>query len=64
MTTLAGYASLNIAHHAGVQSIAHVVELGIIICTFCALFMLPVLFEMGAHKSPAYRAYKGLDQEK
>ena len=64
MTTLAGYASLNIAHHAGVQSIAHVVELGIIICTFCALFMLPVLFEMGAHKSPAYRAYKGLDQKK
>jgi predicted RND superfamily exporter protein len=64
MTSLAGYASLNIANHSGVQSIAHVVELGIIICTFCALFMLPVLFEMGAHKSPTYRAYKGLDKEK
>ncbi len=64
MTSLAGYASLNTANHSGVQSIAHVVELGIIICTFCALFMLPVLFEMGAHKSPTYRAYKGLDKKK
>ncbi|TDJ53796.1 MAG: hypothetical protein E2O43_00730 [Nitrospina sp.] len=64
LTTLAGYASLNTAHHAGVRSIAHIVELGIIICTVCALFMLPVLFEMGAHKSPTYRAYKGLDRKK
>jgi uncharacterized protein len=58
LTSLAGYASLNIAHHAGVRSIAHVVEVGIIVCTLCALFMLPVLFQMGAHKSPSYRAPK------
>ncbi|MDH5761860.1 MAG: MMPL family transporter [Nitrospinota bacterium] len=63
LTSLAGYTSLNIAHHAGVRSIAHVVELGIIICTACALFMLPVLFEMGAHKSPTFRAHKGLDKK-
>lgn len=63
LTSLAGYASLNIAHHAGVRSIAHVVELGIVICTACALFMLPVLFEMGAHKSAAFRAYRGLDKK-
>ncbi len=56
LTSLAGYASLNIAHHAGVRSISHVVEVGIIVCTLCALFMLPVLFQMGAHKSPSYRA--------
>ena len=64
LTSLAGYASLNTAHHAGVRSIGHIMELGIIICTVCALFMLPVLFEMGAHKSPTYRAYKGLDRKK
>ena len=58
LTSLAGYISLNIAHHAGVRSIAHVVEVGIIVCTLCALFMLPVLFQMGAHKSPSYRAPK------
>ena len=58
LTSLAGYASLNIAHHAGVRSIAHVVEVGIIVCTLCALFMLPVLFQMGAHKSPSYRPPK------
>lgn len=56
LTSLAGYTSLNIAHHAGVRSISHVVEVGIIVCTACALFMLPVLFQMGAHKSPSYRA--------
>lgn len=56
LASLAGYASLNIANHAGVRSIAHVVEVGIIVCTLCALFMLPVLFQMGAHKSPSYRA--------
>jgi len=55
LTSLAGYASLNIAHHAGVRSISHVVEIGIIVCTVCALFMLPVLFQMGAHRSPSYR---------
>ena len=58
LTSLAGYASLNIAHHAGVRSISHVVEVGIIVCTLCALFMLPVLFQMGAHKSPSYRPPK------
>jgi predicted RND superfamily exporter protein len=58
LTSLAGYASLNIAHHAGVRSISHVVEVGIIVCTLCALFMLPVLFQMGAHKSPTYRPPK------
>ena len=56
LTSLAGYTSLNIAHHAGVRSISHVVEVGIIVCTACALFMLPILFQMGAHKSPSYRA--------
>ncbi len=56
LASLAGYISLNIAQHAGVRSIAHVVEVGIIVCTLCALFMLPVLFQMGAHKSPSYRA--------
>ena len=45
LTSLAGYTSLNIAHHAGINSIATVVELGIITCTVCALFMLPALFE-------------------
>ncbi|MFT4578314.1 MAG: putative RND superfamily exporter protein [Nitrospinales bacterium] len=50
LTSLAGYASLNIAHHAGINSIATVVELGIITCTVCALFMLPALFETRKHK--------------
>ncbi|MEK9628177.1 MAG: MMPL family transporter [Nitrospinota bacterium] len=50
LTSLAGYASLNIAHHAGINSIATVVELGIITCTVCALFMLPALFEFGKRK--------------
>jgi predicted RND superfamily exporter protein len=46
LTTLSGYASLNIANHAGIQSIATLVELGIIICTICALFMLPTLYDI------------------
>jgi len=50
LTSLAGYASLNIAHHAGINSIATVVELGIVTCTVCALFMLPALFETRKHK--------------
>ena len=50
LTSLAGYASLNIAHHAGINSIATVVELGIITCTVCALFMLPALFETRKYK--------------
>ncbi len=50
LTSLAGYTSLNIAHHAGINSIATVVELGIITCTVCALFMLPALFEIRKSK--------------
>ncbi len=46
LTSFVGYASLNIAHHQGIRSIASVVELGIITCTICALFMLPALFEL------------------
>ena len=51
LTSLAGYASLNVAHHAGVNSIATVVEIGILTCTVCALFMLPALFELGMYKA-------------
>ena len=51
LTSLAGYASLNIAHHAGIHSIATMVELGILTCTVCTLFMLPALFEIGAHRN-------------
>ena len=51
LTSLAGYASLNIAHHAGVNSIATIVEIGIIACTICALFMLPALFELNFGKT-------------
>ncbi|MEC7785382.1 MAG: MMPL family transporter [Nitrospinota bacterium] len=50
LTSLAGYTSLNIAHHAGINSIAAVVELGIMTCTICALFMLPALFEIKKNK--------------
>ena len=50
LTSLAGYTSLNIAHHAGMNSIATVVELGIITCTVCALYMLPALFEIRKRK--------------
>jgi uncharacterized protein len=58
LTSLAGYASLNIAHHAGISSIATVVELGIITCTVCALFMLPALFELRKYKFPFARLKK------
>ena len=51
LTSLAGYASLNIAHHAGVNSIATIVEIGILVCTVCALFMLPALFELRIGKT-------------
>jgi len=51
LTSLAGYASLNIAHHAGVNSIATIVEIGIVACTICALFMLPALFELNFGKT-------------
>ena len=50
LTSLAGYVSLNIAHHAGVRSIATIVEIGIFVCTICALFMLPALFELNMRK--------------
>ena len=50
LTSLAGYASLNIAHHAGINSVATVVELGILTCTVCALFMIPALFEPTLHR--------------
>ncbi len=49
LTTLSGYASLNVAGHLGIRSIASIVELGIIICTLCALFMIPALFELDRH---------------
>ena len=51
LTSLAGYASLNMAHHAGVNSIATIVEIGIVTCTICALFMLPALFELSVGKA-------------
>ena len=51
LTSLAGYVSLNIAHHAGVNSIATIVEIGIITCTMCALFLLPALFEIRIGKT-------------
>jgi uncharacterized protein len=50
LTSFAGYSSLNIAHHEGVSSIATIVEIGIVACTICALFMLPALFELGLCK--------------
>jgi uncharacterized protein len=58
LTSLAGYASLNIAHHQGIRSIASVVELGIITCTICALFMLPALFELRKNRSSFTRFKK------
>ncbi len=58
LTSLAGYISLNIAHHAGVRSIASVVGIGIITCTLCALFMLPALFELRKHKLSFIRSRK------
>ncbi len=59
LTSLVGYASLNIAHHQGIRSIATVVELGIITCTICALFMLPALFELRKSGSSFTRFTKG-----
>ncbi|MBT4899494.1 MAG: MMPL family transporter [Nitrospina sp.] len=60
LTSLAGYTSLNIAHHDGIKSIATVVELGIITCTLCALFMLPALFELRKYDFPTrLKKYKG-----
>jgi predicted RND superfamily exporter protein len=50
LTSLAGYASLNVAHHKGINSIATTVEIGIVVCTICALFLLPALFELNFGK--------------
>jgi len=61
LTSLAGYASLNMAHHAGVNSIATVVEIGIITCTICALFMLPALFELSVGKASKTKFKKEID---
>lgn len=58
LTSFAGYASLNIAHHEGIRSIASVVGLGIITCTLCALFMLPALFELRKNRSSFIRFKK------
>jgi uncharacterized protein len=58
LTSLAGYTSLNMAHHAGVNSIATIVEIGIIACTICALFMLPALFELNFGRASATKLQK------
>lgn len=63
LTSLAGYASLNIAHHAGVNSIATVVEVGILTCTICALFMLPALFELGMSKASNIKDENNIDAD-
>jgi hypothetical protein len=63
LTSLAGYASLNIAHHAGVNSIATVVEIGILTCTICSLFMLPALFELGMRRTSNVVLENGVDAE-
>lgn len=64
LTTLSGYASLNIASHAGIQSIATVVELGIVTCTLCALFMLPILYDVVTPRSPLKKNLETRDSEK
>ena len=61
LTSLAGYASLNMAHHAGVNSIATIVEIGIVTCTICALFMLPALFELSAGNASKTKFKKEID---
>ena len=63
LTSLAGYASLNIAHHAGVNSIATVVEIGILTCTISSLFMLPALFELGMRRVSNVTVENGVDAE-
>jgi len=63
LTSLAGYASLNVAHHAGVNSIATVVEIGILTCTICSLFMLPALFELGMRRISNVTVENGVDAE-
>jgi predicted RND superfamily exporter protein len=61
LTSLVGYASLNVAHHAGIRSIAHVVEIGIITCTICALFMLPALFALRTQNRPYIKAREDMN---
>ena len=61
LTSLAGYASLNMAHHAGINSIATIVEIGIVTCTICALFMLPALFELSVGKASKKKFKKEID---
>jgi len=61
LTSLAGYASLNMANHAGVNSIATIVEIGIVTCTICALFMLPALFELNLGKASKTKFKKEID---
>ncbi|MEC7641466.1 MAG: MMPL family transporter [Nitrospinota bacterium] len=56
LTSLVGYGSLNVASHAGIQSIASLVQLGILTCTVCALFMLPALFELDMQKLIFYKS--------
>lgn len=50
LTSFAGYASLNIASHKGIQSVATLMEIGIFTCTVCVLFMLPALFQLDTDK--------------
>ncbi len=62
LTSLAGYMSLNVAHHAGIRSIAEVVEVGIITCTICALIMLPALFAWKNHRLKFVMSKKDLEK--
>ncbi len=63
LTSLAGYMSLNVAHHAGIRSIAEVVEVGIITCTLCALIMLPALFAWRNHRLKFVMSKKDLEAD-
>lgn len=63
LTSLAGYMSLNVAHHAGIRSIAEVVEVGIITCTLCALIMLPALFSWKNHRLKFVMSKKDLEAD-
>ena len=55
--------SLNVAHHAGIRSIAEVVEVGIITCTLCALIMLPALFAWRNHRLKFVMSKKDLEAD-
>ena len=43
LTTIAGFGSLMIASHQGLQSLGRVVTIGIMCCTFTSLVMLPAM---------------------